>query len=765
MLAIASTDKLPIGGHIMSSDPQAPPTADAAGAPTADPSSRKPRLLRFGVFELEPEAERLTRGGARVKLQAQPLSLLTLLAERSGELVSREEIQEHLWGKDVHVDFDQGINVCVRQVRQALGDDASSPRFVETVPRKGYRFLAPVERVERRGSAGAARGRAGTEGGKGGAGACRREATGDAAGPAPADLLRHRRRSPGRRGVPWGWIAALAPVLILGAVLLTAYLVLAQRGPEAPAETEAAASSRRPLVLVLPFGSPGEDGDSAWLADGLTTELITELQRTYRGRLRVMGQTTTLALRGGTPALRGGEPAGGSRSALELAREAREWGVDHLVTGRVERRGPEVRVQASLSSLVPSDDAGARAPESRDWAAVFEESGEDLARLRRDLARRIGRAVAGNLGALPPVGEGAPDLEVPDLPPGVAERRATAGPEAWEAYLRGRFHLAQADGNPEDLLEARQAFRRALELDPGFALAHAGLAAALRSLPPGSTSRGPGWEAEIEDALESALSLDPALPEAYLHRGYLRFYQRWDVDGAGEDWRHALDLAPSYTDARHALAAWYSVRGEHEEAMETVEEAYRLDPLAPGVVNDRGWYAYFGRRPERAAERCRETLTIDPDHPWVPQCLLLAGLAAGEPETALDGARRVLRMVRGELQGAGGEPAPATVETGAEPDPEGELERTLREILAALEQLRSRGRPVSPSAFALYHMALGEEAPALDELEAAVRQRSGWILPFLGVHPLFDPLRDEPRFQRLEERVLGPEAGRGEPRL
>ncbi len=105
-------------------------------------------LLRFSSFELDLEKQELRKRGVLVKLQAQPLKVLALLAERPGELIARDEIRRHVWGAGTFVDFDQGINVCIRQIRQALGDRAGSPRFVETLPRRGYRFLAPVERPE-----------------------------------------------------------------------------------------------------------------------------------------------------------------------------------------------------------------------------------------------------------------------------------------------------------------------------------------------------------------------------------------------------------------------------------------------------------------------------------------------------------------------------------------------------------------------------------------------------------------------------------------
>src|SRR5689334_9940201 len=103
-------------------------------------------MLRFGTFELDEEAGQLRRDGVPVRLPPQPFRLLALLASRPGELVSRDEIRQQLWGQDTYVDFDQGVNFCIKQVRSVLKDDADRPLYVETVPRRGYRFIAPVDR-------------------------------------------------------------------------------------------------------------------------------------------------------------------------------------------------------------------------------------------------------------------------------------------------------------------------------------------------------------------------------------------------------------------------------------------------------------------------------------------------------------------------------------------------------------------------------------------------------------------------------------------
>src|SRR6476646_5005398 len=106
-----------------------------------------PRSFRFGVFEVELEAGELRRGGVKVALQDQPFRVLALLLENAEKVVSREEIQQKLWPAETFVEFDRGLNTAINKVREALGDSATGPRFIETLPRRGYRFLAPVEKI------------------------------------------------------------------------------------------------------------------------------------------------------------------------------------------------------------------------------------------------------------------------------------------------------------------------------------------------------------------------------------------------------------------------------------------------------------------------------------------------------------------------------------------------------------------------------------------------------------------------------------------
>ncbi len=283
----------------------------APGAPTHDD-----RSLRFGEFELLPASGELFRRHRHaqptpVKIQPQPAKLLAYLAERAGQLVTRAELQRHLWGDDHFVDYEQGLNYCIRAVRRALGDDATDPRYLETIPRRGYRFHGPVEVVEP------------------GSGSSRRS-IGDS-------LLRLTRSTAqpeprrGRRSVVT--LTAIAGLSIAAHLALSAGLLR----PAAP-----------PKIAVLPFVNHTGTESAEALASSLTDELISHLASGHAGRLGVIARTSSLAY---------------ANRQLTARRIGRELDVDYLLTGGMQAAGAAARISVQLIRV---------RDETNVWAEVYE---------------------------------------------------------------------------------------------------------------------------------------------------------------------------------------------------------------------------------------------------------------------------------------------------------------------------------------------------------------------------------------------------------
>ena len=255
---------------------------------------RSPRLLTFGTFEIDLSSNKLRKAGALIKLQSQHFQLLVLLAERAGQVVTREEIRRTLWNNGTFVDFDRSINFCVNQIRGALGDDPQSPRYIETLPRKGYRFVAPVTE-------------AGGEPAK--------------ARSAPEPLALHK-SVPARR---WWLLSAGA------AVSLVAIALAAKMGVSPHIGTKPIGS-----LAVLPLENLSHDPEQQYFADGMTDELITALAKI--SALRVVSRTSVMQYKG---------------TKKPISQIARELNVEAVLEGTVTRDRNRVRITAQLIGAAP----------------------------------------------------------------------------------------------------------------------------------------------------------------------------------------------------------------------------------------------------------------------------------------------------------------------------------------------------------------------------------------------------------------------------
>jgi TolB-like protein/DNA-binding winged helix-turn-helix (wHTH) protein/Tfp pilus assembly protein PilF len=609
-----------------------------------DPGPDRETRLRFGPFELDPAAGELRRAGLRVRLQPQPLRVLVCLVRHSGRVVDRETLRREIWG-DTHVDFDRGLNFAVLRIRAALGDDAEAPRYVQTLPRRGYRFIAPVERET-------------------------------AAGPA-----RHPSR-PSRRS--WPVLAGIAAALLAGWTAVTP-----GRG---------AAAGERALLAVIPFESLA--GAAPELADGLTEELITRLGRLDRDGLGVIGRSSVWRYRQAVP---------------PLDQIRRSLGVDYVVEGSVRQEAGRARVAVRL--LAARDG-------SQLWSESFEGEPADALALQAEVARRVSDGLARRL------------LSEPAAPPPPAVRPGAA---------RDAYHTAVAllrRGGREDLRRAAGFLERALEIDPGAAVAWAALADVRHRLRMAGVT--PGLEAAraARDAAERARALDPDLPEAHHALALVELWHDWNPAAAGASLRRVLRLAPSSARAHHDDAWHWVALGRPEAALAAIRRARRYDPISPRANCDVGWVLLRARRYGEAIAACRRALDIEPGYPQAESCLASAALRLGHPERAVP---RLLESLR---------------ESGVEAARLSRLEslpaeRAVEQVrewrLARLREQAERGEP-DHYHIAVEEAALGRAEQALVSLERGFAAR----LPSMVVtdtDPEFDPLRDDPRFRDLVRRV------------
>lgn len=637
--------------------------------------------IRFGGFELDVAAYELRRDGRPVRLERQPLDLLILLVERAGTLVTREDIAARLWGPDVFVDVESGVNTAVRKVRQALRDPSDTPQFVVTVPGKGYRFAAAISREE---ADPVSTAHAGTTPGEPAPAAA--PGTADAPGDGASSHVPHHeearaRRTPARRT----GLVAVATVLGLALVGLATWLGVQP--------------ARRPgvRVAVLPFTWIGPDASRAYLADGVTRELAAMLGQLDPSHIMVIDPAS----------VRGAQPA----SARDLARDV---GATHFVDGVLQAERERLRVTARL--LRSADGAQV-------WAGTFDRLDASLLAVQSELSLAIAHRVEARL--------------TPERRTGLADRQ-TSSDLAYELYLKG-LHL-WGHLRPDTNVQALEAFRQAVAIDPEYSLAWAAIAVTLT----GSTINGDGQPAVVRPRVAEALgraTRRPAGAEVSFARGMMAFMLDRDWPAAEEALRRAIHVDPSHVLATRLLAHVLSQRGAHDEADALMARARTLDPRGAMTWAVASQLAYQARNHTRALDLGREAVRLAPGL-WVAHLQVAqAADMLGQASLAAEAADAAVRLSGGNSK--------ARALAAALRAQRGEQEQA-RATLTAMQH-EAQQTYVPPYALALLQLVLGEHEDALASLAHAVEVGDVHLV-FLTVDPRWDALRADERFARILAR-------------
>ncbi len=614
-------------------------------------SSLSPRT-RFGVFEVDLRAGELRKRGLKVKLHGRPFQVLALLLERPGEPVTREELREKLWPADTFVDFDHGLSNAVNKLREALGDSADNPRFVETLPRRGYRFIAPVETP----------GQAVSE---------------------PRARLRPV------------WVGALAVVALL--VVLVGLNVRGLQhwllGGPAPGEIIS--------IAVLPLENLSADPEQEYFVDGMTEALITTLSKIEA--LKVISRTSAMRYKG---------------SDKPLPEIARELGVDAVVEGSVLRAGDQVRIAVQLIYAATDENL---------WAESYQRDLTDVLALQNDVARAITNEIKLEL---------TPDERMR------LDSVQTVNPESHQAYLKGRYLWNKR--TRKDLEKAIGYFETAIDEDPEYALAYAGLSNAYRAL---SSSHLPPREVmpKAKAAATKALELDEALAEAHISLAVVNLTYDWDLPAAKKELDRAIELNPNAAEAYALLGLYLTAIKRHEEAVPVIKRALEINPLSHSVHFKAGWAFFLSQQYEQAIAQCQDAIGIDSNFFWAHAIQGLAyaqngqfpqAIAASETATQIDDSPLILALLAHTYALAG-------------------KEDLARKVLADLME-KAKSRYVCAYEVALAYVGLGDKQEALQWLEKAYRERADCML-WLRVDTRLDPIRDDPRFQALLRRMNFPE--------
>ena len=451
-------------------------------------------------------------------------------------------------------------------------------------------------------------------------------------------------------------------------------------------------------LAVLPLENLSRDSEQEYFSDGMTDALIAELGQI--GSLRVISRTSVMQYKG---------------VKRPLPQIAKELNVDAVIEGSVLRSADRVRITAQLIGAVP---------ERHLWARNYERDLRDVLTLQGEIARTIADEVKATV--------------TPDVQARLARTRAV-NPEAYEAYLRGRYFWNKR--TEEAYKKAIAYFEQALEKDPAYALAYTGLADCYGLL--ADYGFVPWKEAypRAKGAATKALELDEALAEAHTSLAVIKSEYEWDWLGAEREFKRAIELNPNYATAHHWYSDHLGEMGRHEEAIAEIKRAQQLDPLSVIINTIAGLRFHWARRYDEAVEQLRKTLEMDPNfavaHHWLAQVYEQMGqhesaIAEHQKAITASGASSYAVAALGHAYAAG------------------KRNEALR-ILADLNERRKTAY-VSPHDIAVIHVALGEKDQAFEWLEKAYQEHAAGIVT-LKVDPRLDPMRSDRRFQDLLRRM------------
>ncbi len=633
------------------------------------------RVLRFDSFELDVRAGELRKAGVKLRLQGQPVQVLAALLNAAGELVTREELRAQVWPAETFVDFDHSLHNAIARLRETLGDSAGTPRYIETLPRRGYRFIGTVERIGVEESLPAAP-----------------IAPSPSLPPsssleAPVVPVRSRRRAI--------FIAALLTIVAIAAVLVL-LPTLSHRAAATPSVRS---------IAVLPLANFSGDPAQEFFVDGMTDELITDLAKI--GALRVVSRTSVMRYKG---------------TKKGLPEIARELNVDGIVEGSVMRSGQRVRITAQLL-YGPTD--------KHLWAETYDRDLGDVLSLQSEVAQAIAQQVR---------------AQVTPQQQARLEAARPVNPQAYDAYLKGRYYLSNQFTMAQPLNIAKTYFEEAVRKDPGFAPAYSGLAdaylylAIFRQMPAEPAYRS------AEEADGHALALDDGIGETYDTLAVLSWRYNWDWDATERELNQAIALAPSYICVHEDRAEYLAFRGRRSEALAEMTKIRAFDTSTASILTEAG-VDYQLRDFDRLLEASRRGVALNPNE-WLEHFYL--GIGYEGTGKQLESIAEYQKAV--ELSGGDQDATAALAHAYAGVGRRAETQKILWEALQNSEK-QSTKVSVSPYFIATLYAALGDKDSAFKFLEKAYREKSLDISWHLKADLRIDNLRSDPRYQNLLSRV------------
>ena len=613
-----------------------------------------PRIVRFEDYQADLQTGELRKNGMKIRLSGQPFQILALLLEKPGELITREEIRAKLWPDEVFVDFDHSLNAAVNKLREALCDSTDDVHFIETLPKRGYRFIGPIKIVT------------------------------DV--PAPPSTSGPRARP--SRTVS---VALVAAGLLIVLLLTWSVIHRTTRASSASADTQG-----HLVIAVVPLENLSGDPRQDFFVNGLTEEVITQLGQLNPERIGVVKY---------------GSSASARQAGAMLPDLHKQPGLQFLLEGSVRRQDERARISIRLLRV---------ADETTVWTESFDRNVGDVLSLQSEIAGHIGR-----------------ELQIRVL---ARSNRKPVEPAVVESYFRGRFELARHTLPVPDA--ARAHFQRAIELDPSYAPAYAGLADFYSSSAVGNDEGSEQAWRMAEKYATKALSLDSESAETHTAIAGIKLMHDWDWHAAREHALRALQLNPSLPEARAVYAHYLRTTGNVEGALNQRMLAVAMDPFRADLKDQLLFERYFVHDYQSIVASARQTLASDPNDPSAHEalCINLGRLGLFEESVAecskwlgLDGHAEWVTAYVGEYHKHGYKAASLFV---------------ARKYLNEIQKQPHPDLWDLANAYALADM----QEEALRTLFQGLRTHEPGLLQ-IRVDPDFDSIRNDPRYAELVRQI------------
>ncbi len=665
---------------------------------------------------------------------------LLVLVQKSGRLVNKEELIKAVWADTFVEEANLARNIWT--LRKALGDDDTNHRYIETVPKRGYRFVAPVIEVpientevliQRRVRARIVREEletsdepqsesqvAPTEAQPIECVAANRQLADRS-----ADIVMERQTIAGivteeeeeANGLGESEPAFEPKALLtrgeknkevnrrrrlaLGAVvvlLVGLTLALTHRWSSRKSQVAETGATIRSLA-VLPFKPIGAGDEDEYLGLGMADALITKLSNIREINIR----PTSAVRKYGAP----------DQDPVAAGRELR---VEAVIEGSVQRAGEQIRVTVQLVSV--RDGAPL-------WAEKFDEHFTNIFTVQDRISEHVARALT---------------LSLSSAEKELLTKRYTENSEAYKLYLKGRFFWNKR--TVEGLKKGISYFNEAVEKDPSYALAHVGLADSYSLLSDYDGLPPKQAYPQAKKAAMRALDLDERLPEAHATLAFIKAAYDWDWPGAEREYRRAIELDPNYETAHQWYAEYLSGMGRHEEAIAEIRRARETNPISLIINAVEAWVLYYAREYDQAITQGQKVVEMDPQFAEVYEFLKRCYDQKGMYREAI-----AARQMRRKLAGYNAEETAALREAAAATSARVYWQKRLEQ-----EVEESRREPTAAFDMAEIFAQLGNKDQAFAWLERAYQERS-FMMMYLKVTPNLDPLRSDPRFADMLRRV------------